>query len=318
MDDWGVEGEDRVPSHAPSPPQAWTACWHLIFKKNPPGAVLLSESARNRMVATAAQCLPAAVSPDALMYKRSSASMYLARGTKRPAITLSQTRFGKELEARNRSRVREPDTPSLSYPRPHHRSEVIDRPRLWAPQPRASTIQTLPSNPQHRAAQPPRHTEPHDHRASRYILEHPTRNRLYEAPRPQAPTAAPLNDSTGAYKDYRKHPTPLPARSRHPPVHNISDSNIVGCRDPPSLSYLPPRKAPRRTEDAFPGHHERSAPEFPEPLHGHYESKEASTYTSEPQPSTSRDQTCAWPPTPRDFDNDRAESLASANDEPDY
>ena len=32
----------------------------------------------------------------------------------------------------------------------------------------------------------------------------------------------------------------------------------------------------------------------------------------------SRDQTYAWPPTPRDFDNDRAESLASTEDEPDY
>ena len=39
---------------------------------------------------------------------------------------------------------------------------------------------------------------------------------------------------------------------------------------------------------------------------------------SEPQPLTLRDQTYAWPPTPRDFDNDHAESLASADDEPDY
>ena len=158
-------------------------------------------------------------------------------------------------------------------------------------------------------------------RALRYILEHPTRDRLYEAPRPQALAAGLLNDSTGAYKpieDYRKCPTPPPARSRHPSVHTISDSDSSDAETRPHWPYSPLRKAPRRTEDAFPGHHEHSTPKFPEPLHDHYESKQASTYTSEPQPSTSRDQTYAWPPTPRDFDNDRSESLASSSDEPDY
>ena len=56
----------------------------------------------------------------------------------------------------------------------------------------------------------------------------------------------------------------------------------------------------------------------PESPHGYYKSKQASAYLSEPQPSTSRDQTYAWPHTPRDLDNDRAESLASTEDEPDY
>ena len=81
---------------------------------------------------------------------------------------------------------------------------------------------------------------------------------------------------------------------------------------------MPPRKAPRRAEDTPPGYRQRNAPGFPEPLHGYYESKQASTYPSESQPLTSRDQTYAWPPPPRDFDNDRAESLASTEDEPDY
>ena len=173
--------------------------------------------------------------------------MYLAHGTKRPAITLSPTRFGR-AEARNRSRVREPDAPSISYLRPHHHSEVIDRLRSWAPQPRASMIQPSPSNPQHRAAQPPRHTEPRDHSASRYILEHPIHGRLYEAPRPQVPAAAPLDDSTGAYKpieDCRKRPTPPPARSRHLPVHAISDSDSSDTETRPHWPYSPPRKAPR-------------------------------------------------------------------------
>ena len=135
----------------------------------------------------------------------------------------------QRAEARNRSRTREPDTPSVSYPRPHHRSEVIDRLRSWAPQPQASTIQPSLSHPHHRAPQPPRHTEPRDHHASRYILDHPASDRLYEAQRLQATAAAPLDGSTGAYKpngDYRKRPTPPPACSKNPPVHTILDSDL--------------------------------------------------------------------------------------------
>ena len=94
---------------------ARTAHGHLIFRKNPPGAVLLPESARNRMVATAAQRLPARGLPQCghcpqgthasigasyalMMHRRSLASMYLACGTKQPAITLSPTWFGNELK----------------------------------------------------------------------------------------------------------------------------------------------------------------------------------------------------------------------------
>ena len=87
---------------------------HRIFMKNPPGAALLPESARNHMVATAAQRLPARVRPQGaptyidvsyalMMHIRSSASMYLARGTKRPAITPSPTRFGNRLKPANRT-----------------------------------------------------------------------------------------------------------------------------------------------------------------------------------------------------------------------
>ena len=88
---------------------------HLIFRKNPPGAALLPESARNRMVATATRRLPARGLPQCghclqgtrasigasyalMMHRQSSASMYLFRGTKRPAISLSPTRFGNELK----------------------------------------------------------------------------------------------------------------------------------------------------------------------------------------------------------------------------
>ena len=101
-------------------------------------------------------------------------------------------------------------------------------------------------------------------------------------------------------------------------MHTILDSDSSDAEARPYWSYSPPRKAPRRAEDTFPGHRQRGTLGFPEPPHGHYESKQASTYPSEPQPSTTRDQTYAWPPTPRDFDNDRTESLASTEDEPDY
>ena len=104
-------------------------------------------------------------------------------------------------------------------------------------------------------------------------------------------------------------------------MHTISDSDSSDAEARPQWSYSPrspPRKAPRRAEDTLPGYCQRSDPGFPESPHGYYESKQASAYPSEPQPSTLRDQTYAWPPAPRDFDNDRAESLATTEDEPDY
>ena len=104
-------------------------------------------------------------------------------------------------------------------------------------------------------------------------------------------------------------------------MHTISDSDSSDAEARPHWSYSPrspPRKAPRRAEDTLPGHRQRSAPGFLKSPHGYYESKQGSPYLSELQHSTSRDQAYAWPPTPRDFDNDRAESLASTEDEPDY
>ena len=167
-------------------------------------------------------------------------------------------------------------------------------------------------------------TEPRDHRATRYDLDHPARDRQHDTQRPQVSAAVPPGGHTFAPKPrsvYQKRATSPPARSRHPPVHTISDSDSSDAEAHPQWSYsprLPPCKAPCRAEDNLPGYCQRSAPGFPESPHGYYESKQASTYPSEPRPSTSRDQTYAWPPAPRDFDNDRAESLASTEDEPDY
>ena len=67
-----------------------------------------------------------------------------------------------------------------------------------------------------------------------------------------------------------------------------------------------------------PGTPPAQRPRIPEASTRLLESKQASAYPSEPQPSTSRDQTYAWPPMPRDLDNNLAESLASTEDEPDY
>ena len=85
------------------------------FQKNLPGAALLPESARNRMVTTAAQRLPARGLPRCghcpqgtrasigasyafIMSRRSSARTYLARWTKRSTPTPSPTRFGNGLK----------------------------------------------------------------------------------------------------------------------------------------------------------------------------------------------------------------------------
>ena len=348
VDDWGVDGEDRAPSPAPSPPQAkrrreerergmdCTRSPDFQEKsarhRSPPKERPQPHGRDRRTVPARPRCPPVRAQPAG--YSR------IHWGLIRPYD--AHTEFGEHVsrprdqafrhnsvansvweraEARNRSRVWEPDAPSASYPLPHQHSESFDCPRSWAPQPRTSMIQPLPSDPHHRATQPPRHTEPCDHRAAQYTLDHPARDRLYEAQRPQAPAAAPLDGPTSAYEpsgDYRKRSTPPPARSRNSPAHSISGSDSSDAETRPHWPYSPPRKAPHRADDAFSGHRQRSAAEFPEPPHSHYESKQASTYPSEPQPSTSRYQTYAWPPTPRDFDSSRAESLACTEDEPDY
>ena len=87
----------------------------------------------------------------------------------------------QRAEACNRSRAREPDAPSASYPRPHQRSDSSNLPRSWAPQSRTPRLQPSPSDPHHRATQQPGHAEPSGHRAAR-----PGSPR----PRPRVPSAA--------------------------------------------------------------------------------------------------------------------------------
>ena len=197
---------------------ARTAHGHLIFMKNLPGSALIvtlivthcnsptrerpQPHGRDRRTAPALLQSPP-------VWALPAGDSHIHWGLIRPYD--AQTEFGEHVsrprgqaschnsvanlvwqraEACNRSRAREPDAPSISYPRPHHHIDTSDRPRSWAPQPRASTMQPSLSDPYHRAPQPPRHTEPRDHRASRYDLDHPARNRLYEAQRQQAPGSA--------------------------------------------------------------------------------------------------------------------------------
>ena len=134
----------------------------------------------------------------------------------------------QRAEARNRSRARERDAPSRSYPRPHHQVDTSDRSRSWALQLQDSAMRPAPADPYHSAPQPLGHTEPRDHHATRYDLDHPACDRRHEAQRPQASAAVPLGGHSFAPKprsDYQKWATPPPARSRHPPVHTISGSD---------------------------------------------------------------------------------------------
>ena len=253
------------------------------------------------------------------MSKRSSARTYLARWTKRSTPTQSPTRFGNGLKPAIAHVCR-----NLTH-RPDHTLARIIR---WTP----VTAHSLGSRNRgtlqrglHQQTLTIARFNRLDSRnpATRYDLDHPARDRRHEAQRPQASAAVPLGGHAFAPKprsDYRKRATPPPTRSRHPPVHTILDPDSSDAEARPQWSYSPrspPRKAPRRAEDTLPGYRQRSALGFPESPHGYYESKQPSACPSEPQPSTSRDQTYAWPPAPRDFDIDRAESLASTEDEPD-
>ena len=226
----------------------------------------------------------------------------------------------QRTQARNRSRVREQDAPPAPYPRPRQRRDSADRPRHWSPLPRTPKIQPVPSEPHHRARQPPGCADLLDYRAERGTMERPDRDRPHETQRPRVPSAAPLSGQSREYPprdDYGRRSTP-PARSRSPPAHAISDSDESDTETRPRWTDLSPRKAPRRDDDAFVDDQLSDADVDPDPTHDPYRSKQASSHTPEPEPSTSRDQSYAWPPAPRDFDPDHAESVASNEDEPDF
>ena len=334
VDDWGENGEYRPPS--PTSPQPRTKRKREKREQaidQARAADFYEKSARRRSPHRARPrpplgARPPAVFPHAGAARRGFTHTLGPNPSLQCAHRVRQT-CGSSAERRNPPQLcRRFDLAanwspqSLSpYPRPHQRRDSADRPRYWAPQSRMPKIQPSPSDPHHRATQPPGHTDPLDYSAAQHALDHPNRDRPYEAQRPQVPSAAPLSGHSREYppsEDYRRRSTPPPARSRSPPTHAISDSDESDTETRPRWTYSPPRKAPRQDDDAFIGHHRHGADEYPDPPHGPYKSKQASADSPEPEPSTSRDQPYAWPPAPRDFDNDSAESVASNEDEPDF
>ena len=224
---------------------------------------------------------------------------YLTRWAKRSTITPLPTRFGNGLK------------PAIAHAcgnwthRPYHtRARIISLTPVTASGLRPRNRGTLRHSPHRQTLTIACLNRPDTrNRATRYDPDHPARDRLHEAQRPQASAAAPLSSSAFAPKprsDYWKRATPPPARSRHPPVHTISDSDSSDVEARPQWSYsprLPPHKAPRRAEDTLPVHRQRSAPGFPESPHGYCESKQAPAYLSEPQPQ--RRETRLTPGLPR-------------------
>ena len=115
-------------------------------------------------------------------------------------------------KARNRSRAREPDELSRSYP--HHHVDTSDRSQSWALQPRDFAARPSPTDPYHRTPQPPGHTEPRYHSATRYDLDQPARDRNHDAQRPQVSAAVPPGGHNFALKSrsvYQKRATSPPA-----------------------------------------------------------------------------------------------------------
>ena len=194
MDDWGEEGEDRVPSPAPSPPQAK----RRRREEREQGTDRVrapdfqGKSARHRS--------PTRERPQPRGHERYTAP---ARPRSPPLRALpaggsrihwglirpysEQVEFGEDrprpldqsvhpnsvtnsvwqrTEARNCSHAQEPDEPSRSYPHPHHHADTSDRSRPWAPQPHDFAAQPAPTDPYHRAPQPPGLTDQRNHRAS--------------------------------------------------------------------------------------------------------------------------------------------------------
>ena len=190
VDDWGEEGEDRVPSPAPSPPLAKRRRIEererVTDRSRAPD--FQEKSARHRSPTRerpqprghdryAAPAHPRSPPLRALPARDSRIHWGLIRPYHEQAEfgedgsrLLDQTVHSnsstnsvwQRAEACKRSRVREPDGPSSSYPRLHHHVDTTDRSRSWALQPRDSATRPAPADPYHRAPQPPGHTEPRD------------------------------------------------------------------------------------------------------------------------------------------------------------
>ena len=222
--------------------------------------------------------------------------------------------------------MKEPNRPSDA--RPLHSTDASDHSRSRTPhraprdcsQPWDYPTWPAPADPYQRMPLPTSYQEPRAPHTTLYDLNQPSRGHHQDAQFTQNSSAVPLSGHSLAPRPrHKSRGRGLPADRRDatpPPARDPSDTDSSGAEDSPQWSYSP-RKAPCRADDDFPGYHHHTTPGYPEP-HGNYPApKQASFYMNEPKPLTSRDQIYAWPPTSRDFDNDRSESLASAEEEPD-
>ena len=221
----------------------------------------------------------------------------------------------QRTQACNRSREWERDTPPSPYPRPRQRRDSADRPRLWAPLPRAPKIQPAPSETDHRARQPAGRTDPLEYRAGWRTMEHHDRDRPHETQHPRGISTAPLGGQSREYPprdDYGRR-SPPPARSRSLPAHAISDSDESDTETHPRWIDLSPRKAPRRDDDAFVDDHLSDDDVTRIPLTNLTGRSRLPRMSRNLNPRLQETRL-----TPRDFDPDRAESVASNEDEPDF
>ena len=213
---------------------AQTARGHLIFMKNLPGTALLPESARGLPhCGHCPQGTPASIGASyALMIrKRSSTRIYLARGTKRSTITPSPTRFGNGLK------------PAIAHARGNRtRARIIRLTPVTARSLGPRNRGTLQRSPHCQTLTIARLNRPDTWNcATLYDLDHPARDRLHEAQRPQASAATLLGSSAFAHKphsDYWKRATPPPAQSRHrlcilsrTPTHQTLRPTLNGLTD---------------------------------------------------------------------------------------
>ena len=207
VDDWGGDGEDRAPSPAQPPhPQAKGkrgsgAIDHTraadFYKKS-----VRRRSAPARPRSPPVRALPAGGSRIHWgLIRPYDAHAEFGEHVARPRDEAARhnsvaSSVWQRAEARNRSRAREPDAPSASYPRQHQRSDSSNCPRSWAPQSRTPRLQPSPSDLHHRANQPPgyraaRHgtpwiTQPTSARTKRSDHERPLQRISAERGLPQA------------------------------------------------------------------------------------------------------------------------------------
>ena len=202
--------------------------------------------------------------------------MWPARETKLPAITLSPALSGNELK------------PAIGLGngtrRPRQRGDSADRPRLWAPPPLAPKILAAA-----RGNVPVELTRSNTVRggAPWSTLTALTKLDICKGFLQRHSAANPANTRRGMITaGVLLRPREAEARQRMLSL----DSYESDTETRPHWINLSPLKAPHRDDDAFVDGHLSDDGVYPDPTHEPYRSKQASSYSPEPEPSTSRDQ----------------------------